>query len=302
MNDRPLVLVIGATGAQGGSVARQLVATDRWRVRALSRDPAADTVRPLRSAGVEVVRGDLGDPDSLRAASAGISALFLVTNYWVLGGEREYRYGRNAVDAAVAAGVTHIVYSSLPEAHRRTGGMLSLPHHDSKARLEAELRAEQLPATFVHPATYYENWPVRRLQRAPDGGLTFSFPHGDTPLAAVAIEDMGGVVSSVLAGGDRFHGKTVGLVGDIRTPDEYAKVLSRVLAVPVTYRDIPREDFARLPLRAARELADMFEFSRLYQADRYDDLQRTRMLYPRIQSFEQWALANRAQFAPLLVP
>src|SRR4051812_2207871 len=103
MNDRPVVLVVGATGAQGGSVARHLVATDRWTVRALSRDPAADTVRPLRSAGIEVVPGDLGDPESLRAASRGISALFLVTNYWVLGGEREYRYGRNAVDAAIAA-------------------------------------------------------------------------------------------------------------------------------------------------------------------------------------------------------
>jgi len=300
MNDKPVVLVAGATGAQGGSVARHLLDTGQWTVRALTRDATRDAARRLAAGGAELAVGDLGDQASLVAASAGISALFLVTDHWALGKEREYQYGRNAVDAAIAGGARHIVYSSLPEAHRRSGGRLHLPHHDSKARLEAELRAEQLPATFVHPSTYYENWPVRRLRRDPGGGLVFAFPHGAAPLAAVAIEDLGGVVSAVLAGGSGFHGRRIGVVGDLRPPAEYAGILTGVLGTPVRYHDIPREEFARLPIRNARELADMFEFSRLYQAERDDDRLQTRELYPQVQTFEQWAAATAAAFAPLL--
>jgi uncharacterized protein YbjT (DUF2867 family) len=299
VSELPVVVVTGATGSQGGSVARHLLASGRWGVRALTRTPASDAACDLRSAGAEVVQGDFGDAESLRKACTGTAALFLVTNYWSQGGEAEYRHGRNMVEAALDAGIGHIVYSSLPETTRRSGGAFSVAHHDSKARLESELREQSAPASFVQPATYYENWALRWLKPGADGSLSFGLPHGDTPLAALAIEDLGGVVVAMLDAGERFHGVTVPVVGDLRPPTSYAEILTQVLGLSVRYIDMPREVYAA-SRPGARELAAMFEFSRVYLGDRTADLRRSRKLFPEIQTFEQWAHANVDAFAHLV--
>ncbi|MCY1650523.1 NmrA family NAD(P)-binding protein [Streptomyces sp. SL203] len=157
MTDRPLVLVTGATGAQGGSVARHLLRSGRWAVRAVTRDPRSAAAAALTARGADVVACDLTDPGQVRRSVAGVDAAFLVTDYWSLK-EREYEVARRTADAVLAAGAGTLVHSSLPEAHRRSGGALALPHHDGKARLEEELRASGSPVVTVHLSTYYENW------------------------------------------------------------------------------------------------------------------------------------------------
>ncbi|WP_432142980.1 NmrA/HSCARG family protein, partial [Streptomyces sp. bgisy084] len=297
--DRPLVLVTGATGAQGGSVARHLLRSGRWAVRAVTRDPHSAPAGALAALGAEVVACDLTNGRQVRQAATGVRAAFLVTDYWSLK-EREYEAARTTADAVLAAGAETLVHSSLPEAHRRSGGALSLPHHDGKARLEEELRGRGAPVVTVHLSTYYENWPARRLRREPDGSLAFALPHGDTPLPAVSVADLGPVVAAVLSAGRTLHGEVVKVVGDLRPAAAYAADLTRVLGVPVAFRDVPYETYRELPMPHAHALADMLEFTRRHPDVTPTDVAHARTLHPGMRTFGDWVAEARGRFTHLL--
>ena len=298
-SDRPTILVTGATGAQGGSVARHLLADGRWRVRALTRRPDAAAALALRGAGAEVVAGDLGDPASLGPALAGCAGVFGVTNFWEHYGD-EAVHGRNLVDAVAAAGVPHFVSSTLASYHALSGGELRVPHCDLKAELEQYAVERGVPVTFVHVAFYYENFLSYFPPRPQGDGYGIGFPQGDTPLAAVSVEDVGGVVAPLFARPDEFRGRTVGVVGDDRPVSAYAEVMGRVLGRRVAYQHVPREVYAAFGFPGAEELADMFDVQRRFVPSRRRDLEESRALFPGIRTFDAWAAENGAQLERVL--
>lgn len=282
------IFVVGATGAQGGSVARHLLHAGSYRVRGLTRHPGSPAARELARLGAEVVEGDLSDPAALRAALRGCDGAFGVTDYWEHF-ERELEHGRNFVDALIASDVQHAVISTLPHAKLLSGGRLAVPQLDTKGRIEEYARTAGLPATYVHIAFYYENFLERfspRRQR--DGSYVLGLPQGSTPLAAVAAEDVGGVVAAIFAESFWYRDKVVGIVGDDLRCDEYAQAMHRVLGRPFAYRYVAHDAFAALGFPGARALADMFEFNRQYIPNRRVDLAKSRELYPEIRPFERW--------------
>lgn len=296
MTNRNTILVTGATGAQGGSVAQHLLRDGHFAVRCLTRNVHSAKAQALKDAGAEVVQGDLDDADSLRAALDGCYGAFGVTNFWEHFG-KEYQQGKNLVDAVQAAGIEHFVFSTLPYAKKISGGELDVPHLDIKGQLEEYSRSLGLNATFVHVAFYYENFlTFFPLQRQDDGSYAFGFPQGDTPLATYAVEDTGGVVSAIFNDPARFKNQTVGVVGDDRPPAQYAEIMTRVLGVPVVYNHIPREVFASFGFPGADDLANMFDFNRRFLLGRQSDLTQSKELYPPMQSFEEWLQANRNLF------
>jgi len=282
------ILIVGATGAQGGSVAHHLLRAGSYQVRCLTRHPNSPAALELARLGAEMVEGDLGNPASLRAALRGCDGAFGVTNYWEHF-EREYEHGRNFVDALNATGIQHAVFSTLPHAKLLSGGRLAVPHLDTKGHIEEYARAVKLPATYVHVAFYYENFlkhfPPRRQ---PNGTYVFGFPQGSTPLAAVAAEDVGGVVAAIFAESFWYRDKVIGIVGDDLRCDEYAEIMHRVLGRSFAYRYVAHDAFAALDFPGARDLADMFEFNRRYVPNRRLDLAKSRELYPQIRPFERW--------------
>ncbi len=280
-------------------MARALLTSGRYAVRAITRDPASGPARELATLGAEVVACDLTDAGQARRAAKGVRAGFLVTDFWSLRDD-EYRVARTAAEAVLTAGAETLVHSSLPEARRRSGGALSLPHHDGKARLEEDLRGRGAPVVTVHLSTYYENWPARRLRRQSDGSLCFSLPHGDTPLPAVCVADLGGVVTALLDAGAKVHGEVVKVVGDLLPPAEYAALLTKALGVPVTYQDVPYEKFRQLPLPNAAAIADMLEFTRRHPDVAPTDVDRARTLHPGMRTFGEWLETERGSFASLL--
>lgn len=294
------ILVIGATGAQGGSVARHLLRRGESRVRALTRRPDSAAAQSLASLGAEVVHGDLDDRASLRAALKGCEGVFGVTNYWEHF-DRELEHGHNLINAVAGSEVEHFVFSSLPGVAKATNGELKAPHFDLKHELELYARSLELPATFVHVAFYYENFlgffPPRL---AADGAYRFGFPQGETPLAAVGIEDCGAIVATIFEHPEVYVGQTVGIVGDDRPPAQYASVLSGVVGKQVVYSHVPREEFAAYPFPGADDLADMFDYNRRFIPNRRHDLEQCRLLHPSMQTFEQWASAQRAALGALL--
>jgi len=296
MTNNNIILVTGATGAQGGSVTRHLIADGKFVVRCLTRNSNSDKAKALKESGADVVTGDLDDIESLKAAMDGCHGVFGVTNFWEHFG-KEYQQGKNLIDAVAASNVEHFVFSTLPNANKISNGELSVPHFDIKPQLEEYSRGLYLGATFLHVAFYFENFLSYFLpQEQKDGTFAFGFPQGDTPLAGLAIEDLGGVVTAIFDRPTEFRDKVVGVVGDDLPPKTYAEIMTRVLCKKVVYTPIPRDVYASFGFPGAEELADMFEFNRLYIPNRKADLIESRSLYPKIQTFESWLRSNKNKF------
>jgi uncharacterized protein YbjT (DUF2867 family) len=303
IQDTQRVLVVGATGAQGGSVARRLLYINRhsfsgtpYAVRILTRVPDSPAAQALARAGAEVAGGSLDDIESLKAALEDCDLVFGVTNYWEHG-EAEMRQGRNLVDAAASSNVLHVVLSTLPSSLALSDGRIHVPHFETKAAIEQHARSRLEAVTFVHVAFYYENllhW--LRPRREADGTLSLSLPQGDTPLAAVSVDDVGPIVEAILHHPASFAGDTIGIVGDDLPVASYAAAMSRALGKKVTYRHIEREAFALEPFAGAEDLAAMFELNRRFIPSRRADLATSRYLHPGLRSFGHWMALNHADF------
>ena len=158
-----------------------------------------------------------------------------------------------------------------------------------------------MTASSAHVAFYYENFfsffPPRRQE---DGSFVFGFPQGDTPLAAVSVEDAGGVIAALFDRGGKYKGKTVGVVGDDRPCKSYAETMSRATHQRIVYQHVPREVFASLGFPGADDLANMFDYNRRFIPNRRADFQESRVLYPRLRSFATWVEANAERLRGLL--
>lgn len=286
------IAVFGATGAQGGSVARALLNRGVFAVRAITRKTDSPAANALRDLGAEIVQGDLDDPASLAAALDGVYGVFGVTNFWEHFAKEEQQ-GRNLVKAVAGANVRHFVYSTLPPVEKATNGALKSPHFDLKAEHEDYARSLGIPSTFVHVPFYYENFLYFFPPKpAGDGTYQFGFPQGDTPLAAISVQDVGPIVAPLFEQPEKYIGQVVKIAGDELPAAAYADAMSRVTGANIRYAYIPRETFAAFGFPGAEDLADMFEFYRLHIPSRVQDIETCRALAPELQSFETWAARN----------
>ena len=164
MTTKRRVLVTGATGQQGGAVARALLSRGH-RVKALTRKRDGDAARQLRSEGADVVVGDLGDATAILEAAGDVGTMFLMGNVNETGAEEETRQGIIAADAAKAAGVGHLIYSSVADSNKKTG----IPHFDSKYLVEKHIAGLGIPYTISAPASFMENivapWSIGALRQ-----------------------------------------------------------------------------------------------------------------------------------------
>lgn len=268
------VLVTGATGTQGGAVLRALLVDGGPRVSALVRDPSAPKAVALADLGVELRRGDLGDPASLEAAFADVDAVYAVTTPFAGGGaDAEVQQGEAIVAAAERAGLAWLVLASVAAADRA-----AVPHFASKARIEARLAASSVPWTVVAPSYFYENVAGAAREAAQTGTLSLPMP-GDVPLHQVALADLGAVVVAILGRRDEHLGVRVEVAGDDPTPAAMAAALG------VAYAAAPLE-----PVRArSADLGAMYEF--LAGPGYGIDVTALRARYPEVawRSFADWA-------------
>lgn len=298
MTSKKIILVTGATGAQGGSVAKALLNENKFAVRILTRNAKSPKAIALQEAGAEIAEGDLDDMQSLLPAMKDVYGVFGVTSFWEHY-EKEYQHGKNLVDAVHQSGISHFVYSTLPNYKQLSGGKLSVPHCDLKAELEEYTKSLSIPATFMRIAFYYENFlSFFPLQKDENDNFFFGFPQGDTKLSIVTVEDMGGVVAPVFNHPEEYIGRVVGVVGEDLSCDEYAAILSKVLKQNVYYKYIPRDLYAGFGFPGAEELANMFEVQRLYIKERHLDLIESYGLNPSMQRFEKWLEKNKEKFEP----
>ena len=302
MSTKKMILVTGATGAQGGSVAKALLHGGQYAVRILTRHASSEKAKAFAAAGAEVAVGDLNDKASLKAAVDGCYGVFGLTNFWEHF-EKEYDLGVNLIDAVANANVQHFVLHTLADYSQLSNGKYPVPHCDMKAALKRYTKQKALPATFLEVAFYYENFlTFFPLQQDQFGTYQFGFPQGHTKLAMVSVEDVGGIVARIFTEPEAFIGRTVGAVGADRTCDEYADAMTRIFGVPVQYNYIPRDLYASFVFPGAVELANMFEVQRLYIANRQNEMDESYRLNPDLQTFESWLSKNKSRFLARLNP
>ncbi|MFF8905517.1 NmrA/HSCARG family protein [Streptomyces olivaceoviridis] len=231
MTDQP-VLVLAATGGQGGAVTDALLGR-RARVRALVRDPGRRSARELSARGVEVVAGSLSDRESMASAMSGVAAVFAFTTPFEAGVDAEVEQGRAILAAARDKRVPHLVFSSVAGADQDSG----VPHFESKARIEAELTAGDVPYTILGPTYFFDN-ALGGAERVLEGVLDLPLPP-DRPLQQLARPDLGAFAAEVLLDPAPYTGQRIELAGDAPTPAQMATALGSALGREVRHEQVP---------------------------------------------------------------
>src|SRR5438876_9183528 len=262
-NNKKLIAVIGATGQQGGGVARALQANGKFKVRALTRNPGKH-----RDLADEVTEADLNRPETIVAAFKGARGVFLVTTSW-LEGTDERKQGTAAVQAAKDAGVKHVVWSTLPDAEAISGGKFHVPHFTGKAKVDRIVKeAGFANHTFVIAPFYYRNLiGVLAPQKQADGSVGWALPLDPTvrSIHMGDITELGNIVAGAFAHPDQAgHGEYLPLVGDFMGFNEIIDTLNRQ-GHNFSFNQVPKEVFAGL-FPGATEIAEMFSY---FQAHTY---------------------------------
>jgi uncharacterized protein YbjT (DUF2867 family) len=294
---KPIIAVTGATGAQGGGL-----------VRAITRNPDSDSAKALAAQGCEVVRADLDDVDSLRAAFAGAYGAFCVTNFWEhFSAPRETQQANNLAQAAKDAGVKHVVWSTLEDTRRAIPldddrmptlhGHYKVPHFDGKGEADATFTALGVPTTFLRTSFYWDNIATVMPPRpGPDGGLTFVLPMGDKLLSGIAAADIGAVAFGIFKRPDLI-GKVVGIAGEHLTVQQMVDAMTRHLGQPVTYVPVPPSVYRGFGFPGADDLGNMFQYYAETEAAfvALRDVAFARELHPGLLTFDQWLTQNAAR-------
>ncbi|KFV67408.1 NmrA-like family domain-containing protein 1 [Dryobates pubescens] len=296
MAEKKLIVVFGATGAQGGSVAQALLEDGTFRVRAVTRSPMKKEAKKLKQKGAEVVKADQDDEPSLELALAGAYGAFILTNFWEhCSEEKEISQGKRLADLSKRLGLHHVVYSGLENVKQLTGGQLEVPHFDGKGVVQEYFQKIGVPTTTVRLPFYFENFlSIFKPQKAAQGdSFVLALPMGDVPMDGMAVEDLGPVVLSLLKAPEEYIGQVIGLSTGKLTEAEYAAVLSQQTGKTVEASKMSPEEYERPGSPGAKELAAMFRFYAL-KPDRNVAL--TMKLNPRARTFPQWVVDNKAAF------
>ncbi|RNM17084.1 NmrA/HSCARG family protein [Nocardioides pocheonensis] len=308
MNDK-IIAVTGATGSQGGSVARAILADpgSGFAVRALTRDPRSPAARELAALGAHVVEADFDDEPSVQKAFEGAYGAFLVTNFFAHGSAaKEIEEVKVLVRAAAATNLQHVVWSTLEDTRELLPldddrmpvlqGSYNVPHFDAKGEANTLFQEAGVPTTFLNTTFYFQNF-VNFFgpQRGDDGVLTLALPIQDGKLlSGVDTEDIGRTAYAIFKAGKRFVGETVGLAGDHLTGAQYAAKLAAALGEPVRWQSVPFDAFRALDLPIAEEMGNMFQYYSDFDREftKARDLDRLRELNPALRSFDDWLTDN----------
>jgi len=310
MSKKKIIAVVGATGAQGGGLARSILndAKGAYGARCLTRKPDSDKAKELDRLGAEVVQADLDNPESLKEAFRGAYGAYCVTNYWEhFSPERELAQAANMAQAAQDAGLKHVIWSTLENTRKWVPltddrmptlmGKYKVPHFDAKGEANQVFTDRGVPTTFLLTSFYWDNLISFGMgpQRGPDGRLAITLPMGDKKLSGIAVEDIGRCAYGIFKKGDTYIGKTVGIAGGHLTGDEMAAALTRALGQEVGYHAVSPEAYRGFGFPGAEDLGNMFQFKRDFN-EYYcgvRSLDEARALNPSLQTFDQWLAQNK---------
>ena len=309
---KKIVAVFGATGAQGGGLAKAILNDPKseFSVRAITRDTTSEKAQELARMGAELVSADIDDVASIEKALQGAYGAYFVTFYWAhLSPEKEKTEAKNMARAAKAAGLQHVIWSTLedtrnwvPLSDNRMPTLMEhykVPHFDAKGESDKEFTELGVPTTFLRASFYWDNMIFFGAgpKKAADGKYYITFPLDDKKMAGVAAEDIGKVAYSIFKHGTSLVGKTIGVAGEHLSGQEMATALSKALKQEVLFNNVSPETYRGFGFPGADDLGNMFQFYRDFEQDvnAVRDVARSKELNPELQSFEMWLDKNAAR-------
>jgi len=311
VTNKKIIAVVGSTGSQGGGLVHAILDDPNggFAPRAITRDPHKDKAKALAAKGAEVVQANLDDVESLKKVFAGAYAVYGVTNFWEhFSAEKEKAQAKNIADAAKAAGVKHVIWSTLEDTRKLMKpddtrmpilqGKYRVPHFDGKADANAFFTG--LPVTYLVTSFYWDNLFLFGLapKKGTDGVYSWTFPMGNAKLAGMAAEDIGKTAYGIFKAGNQYIGKTVGIVSQHLTIAEMGEKLTKGLGIgPVTYHAVDANIYRSLGFPGADEMGNMFQVYRDFEQEvlRARSVETTRSLNPQLQNFDQWLAKNKSR-------
>jgi uncharacterized protein YbjT (DUF2867 family) len=316
MTQKKIITVVGATGSQGGSLARAILAESDgvFAVRAVTRHPGSDRAKELEQLGADVVQADMDDQASLGPAFEGAYGAYLVTNFWEhMSAEREKAQAAALATAAGHAGIQHGIWSTLEDTREcipldddrmpTLQGRYKVPHFDGKAESDHCFPDAGIPTTFLRTTFYWENLlgPVAP-RRGENGVLELSLPMGTSRLSGIAAEDIGRTALEIFKRGPDLIGAMVSIAGEHLTVTDMAKSMTEVLGEPVQYLPMTPDAYRQLDFPGADEMGNMFQYY-VECEDRFTrarDLAEVRQLNPDVQDFATWLDTHQDQLRAAL--
>jgi uncharacterized protein YbjT (DUF2867 family) len=277
------VLVTGATGQQGGGLARVLLSRGH-HVRAFTRKPESAPANALRKLGAEVVAGDLGDRSSVEKAAKGVDVAFVVATPYEKGVQAETGFGKTGLDGIRAAGVPYVVYSSVSDADRKTG----IPHFESKAEIEQHLHGLNIDHAVIAPVFFSENLMSPWVAPGLAHGVFASGALADRKLQVISLPEIAEFTALAVEQPHSFRGKRINIASDEPTPVDIARELSEISGRKVTYQQIPLDELRKQNADTAR----MYEW--FNQVGYSVDIPQLKREYPQVhwRTFREWARAQ----------
>jgi uncharacterized protein YbjT (DUF2867 family) len=272
---KKIIAVFGATGAQGGGLARAILndKQSEFSVRAITRDPSSDKAKELASLGAEVVAADIDDSASTKKALDGAYGAYFVTFFWAhFSPEKEYGEAKSMAEAAKAAGLKHVIWSTLEDTRNwvpldddrmpTLQGKYKVPHFDSKGEADKLFTELGVPTTFLRASFYWDNFIYfgSGPKKGPDGKLYLTFPLDDKKMAGIAAEDIGKCAYGIFKAGPELIGKTIGIASDHLTGTELATAFTKALGKEVLYNNVTPETYRGFGFPGADDLGNMFQF------------------------------------------
>ncbi len=315
MAQKKVIVVFGATGAQGGGLAHAILndKNSEFSVRAVSRTPDSEKAQALAKMGAEVVTGNIDDPESMKRLLEGAYGAYFVTFFWDhFSAERETAEAKNMAAAAKDAGLKHVIWSTLEDVRKSVPlddnsmptlqGKYKVPHFDGKGEADKFFTEAGLPVTFMLASFYWDNMIHFGMgpKRGADGKLAIAFPMGDRKMAGIGSGDIGKCAYGIFKKGTSLVGKRIGIAGDQNTCAEIAKSLSKALGEEVIYNKVTPEQYRGFGFPGADDLGNMFQFyhdfDKLCNSTR--DVNYSRELNPELKSLDKW-VADNAALIPL---
>lgn len=312
MENKKIITVFGATGAQGGGLVRAILAdsNSEFVVRAVTRNSNSEKAKILASLGAEVIEADIDDTESIQKAIKGAYGAYFVTFFWEhFSAEKEFQEVMNFIEAAKTSNLQHIIWSTLEDTRNwvpvdddrmpTLQGKYKVPHFDGKGAADKLFTQAGLPVTFLRTSFYWDNFIYFGMgpQKAQDGNYYLAFPMNDKKLAGIAAEDIGKCAYGIFKKGTTLTNKTIGIVGEKLSGTEMAKTLSEALNINVIYNNVTADAYRNFGFPGADDLGNMFQFKRDFNDDfnNIRDENFSLELNPEMQNFNKWLSINKTR-------
>ena len=306
---KKIITVFGATGAQGGSLAKAILndANSEFAVRAVTRNINSDKAKQLAQLGAQVMAGDVDDAASVEKALEGAYGAYFITFFWNhFSAEKETEQAKTFANAAKKAGIKHAIWSTLEDTREfvplhdnrmpTLNNKYKVPHFDGKGEADKFFIEAGVPTTFFYPSFYWENFIYFGAgpKKGADGKLALTLPIGDAKMGGISAEDIGKCAYGIFKKGQELIGKKVGVAGEQLTGQQMADSLSKALKQPVVYNKVPAAEYRSFGFPGAEDLGNMFQFYDEFEShvNMLREVNFSRELNPELQSFDQWLKEN----------